>query len=165
VLTLRLHPSYVATLAQEKKNMATKSPASSSTVENLLDTAASVGGVHTVDLTLRSEPRSRTKLPRSLVNYIQALFKNPDAHHGVVEARIRGLNAESGHVELIDMLKAQIVDKVRVARAGSSSANPTDDAVYEAIEAAYERKKQSLVLATGLTFSSGGRDDPRDSVA
>ena len=152
----RIHPSYVATLAKTPRN---------DDIEGFLDSAQRLGRVHSVDVILRSEFRSKSKLPLSLANYLLQLVKSPEASTGIVEAKIRGLDSESGHVELIDMLNAQITAKVRVARAGPRTSAPNSEALYAAIEAAYDRNKPKLLLAAGLTFGSGGSHEPGDSVA
>lgn len=155
--TFRIHPSYVDHLPK---------PPQGSQVEQFLDSAQRLGQSDVVEVTLRCERKSGRKLPISLIDYVAELLKSPFLRRGVMEGRVRGLSAETGHVEVLEMLNAQLMSIVSIPRS-SARKSPASEDVYAAIEQAIERKLPELTTAAGITVGKGGGDvhESHNSVA
>lgn len=153
--TFRVHPSYVDYLPK---------PPHGSQVEQFLDSAQRLGQSDVVEVTLRCERKTGRKLPIILIEYVAELMKSPFLRRGVMEGKLRGLSAETGHVEVLEMLNAQLMSIVSIPRS-SARKSPASEDVYTAIEQAIERKLPELTVAAGMTASKGGTNESRNSVA
>jgi len=136
VLDLAIRPSYAATVAEADRDLGSAFRA-----------AAKAGGSELVQLTLRPAPHGRTWLAAPVLQAVRQLAGRSDVRENAQTFTVKGLNAQTESIELIDVLKDQLIAHKQIVRLDTRSRAVDDAAAYQAIEEAYTELHSDLEAA------------------
>jgi hypothetical protein len=100
---------------------------------------------------LRSPPRSRKKLlDFGLVRTAKALLTKRGFHEETKKFELKGLDSETGRVEVVDVLADQLIATKTMLRESDRGRAVDAKSAYAAIEAAFDEHRKDLLLAAGV---------------
>lgn len=136
---LQVRSSYAKVLAKGKTSLG-----------KALKAAASASDAEVVGVMLRPEPRRRSKLSDTVLGFARDIARRDDLRDNATRFTVKGVNAESGRVEELDLLEDQLVTTRQMVSIGGNSRAIKSDSAYEAIESAYEELKDDLASASSI---------------
>lgn len=98
--------------------------------------------------------RKARKLTSSAFDAVKALAARPDLRDGVKKFQIKGLDAKSGRIALVDVLRDQLVMTKSIPRINARSRAIDDSAAYAAITEAYDALKAELEEAAAVQLAT-----------
>jgi hypothetical protein len=104
-----------------------------------------------IELTLRMRPHSRQPLSRRVAGFVRRLAQRTDTRTEMSEFIVRGLDTQTGQVEVIDALNDHLIVKKQIIRESRRSRALDSSAAYTAIEQAYEELSEELEAAAAVT--------------
>jgi hypothetical protein len=137
VLDLRVRSSYAATVAEADQSLGAA-----------LTACQQAGGSDVVHLVLEPEPYKRTALRAGLLRGVRRLARRSDLQDNALTFKVKAV--EDDRVDLIDLLKDELVVTKRVVKVDEISRAVDDASVYQAIEEAYAELKPELELAASI---------------
>ena len=141
LLRLRIHTSYAARVAEADRDLGAAFRA-----------AERAGAGEEIEIVIRPRAYSRQPLARRLLRAVRRLAALGDLHAEVAHFSVKGLNGQTGQVDLVDVLsdqlsvRAQIICLDRQARALNSAS------AYAAIERAHAELRPQLLRAAGVSI-------------
>jgi len=136
VLDLAIRPAYAEAVAEADRDLGSAFRA-----------AARAGGSELVGLTLRPEPHGRTWLVPRVLQAVRQLAGRADLRENAQTFTVKGLNSQTETIELIDVLKDQLIARKQIVRLDTRSRAVDDAAAYQAIEEAYADLRADLEAA------------------
>jgi hypothetical protein len=149
LLQLHVRASYMDRLRQAQ-----------TTLGNALRGTLSVADAESVEIVLRSNPRSGG-LGKELLRFVRKLARRSDLKTGVKKLKVRG-KLESGRIELVDVLSDDLLVRRRLPLARDRGRALNDRAAYDAIAAAHQELRQDLQLASAAAIASDRHDETAD---
>jgi hypothetical protein len=104
-------------------------------------------------LILRPEPNQRHSLGGKALRAVQKLAGRSDLAENVLRFKAKGVNDQTGRVEVVDVLDDQLVSKQRIITVGATSRAVDPVAAYEAIGSAYQELRPQLLVAAGISIA------------
>ena len=149
LLQLHVRASYMDRLRQAQ-----------TTLGNALRGTLNVADAESVEIVLRSSPRSGG-LGKELLRFVRKLAGRRDLKAGVQKLKVRG-KLDSGRVELVDVLSDDLLVKRRLPLARTRGRALNDQAAYDAIAAAHQELRKEIQLASAVAIASGPDDETKE---
>lgn len=137
LLRLRIRASYDAVVREASRSLGTAFAA-----------AREAGNAEEVEVVLKPKAYSHGWISRNLFIPLRNLAQRHDLHDNVLCFDVKGLDGESGRIELVDMLSDQLVVKKKIILHDGHTGSLDRASAYEAIEEAYAEVKDELISAT-----------------
>jgi hypothetical protein len=142
VMSLRIRPSYSATVAQADASLGAAFTA-----------AANVGNPQTVHVILAPEPNGRQNLGQRALNAVKQIAARSDLRENTEEFLVKGPDNDDRMLP-IDLLSDELVVMKRIVRVDSRTRALQDGDAYAAIEEAYQEIQDQLEAAAGVSSAS-----------
>ena len=139
IIQLQVHKNYAATVETASHDLGAA-----------MRGALEVTGAEEVELTLKPARHSRSFLSDDVLPLVKRLARRNDLREGAGRFSVRGMNGETGQMQTIDVLKDLLVAEKEVKVVGDRLRAVQSDAMYIAIETAYEEMHEDLRKAAGL---------------
>jgi hypothetical protein len=108
------------------------------------------GGSPDVEIVLRKQPYSREPLPNRISAAVRRLAGSEDLRHVAKAFRVSGRTTDTGEVNVVDILKSDLVATRRILRTAPRVRALDDGAAYDAIEDAYDELRAEIGAAAGV---------------
>jgi hypothetical protein len=141
MLSLQVRRSYVDTVAKADKSLG-----------KALKALTQASSAEIVGLVLRPDAYGKSPLSKDIFTFAKKLAKRDDLRPNSTQFVVRGVNSESGRVDVVDLLQDQLVGKRSVLTVGNRSRAVKSTSAYEAIESAYSELKDELESAAGISL-------------
>lgn len=135
VMSLRIRPSYAATVAQADRDLGAAFAA-----------VANVGNPQTIQVILKPEPNGRQNLGQRALSAVKQLARRPDLRENVEEFQVRGPDSDDRMLP-VDLLSDELVVVKRILRVDRRTRALQDGEAYAAIEEAYSEIQDELTAA------------------
>lgn len=145
LLDLQIRSSYAATIERAQPRLG-----------RALVAAAEASNAQVVGLTLRPEPHGRHSLARHVLDFAKSLAARADLQENATRFRIKGVNADTGQVDELDLLETRLVSKQQMVSIGGNSRAIRQDSAFAAIDVAYDELKAQLLTAPSVRVVSDG---------
>jgi hypothetical protein len=109
--------------------------------------ASDVGQAEDLEVVLRPRRHSRGRIAEGMLGVARRLAGRDDLREGAINFEVRGFNAETEHVELVDILSDRLIATRRILREGTRSRALDRWATYAAIEDGYTEMRNDLITA------------------
>jgi hypothetical protein len=147
VLKLFVRRSYVDDLASASESLS-----------DAFSSIKSLSQAKVLGLTLKPEPNQRTSLGKKILKGVKKLAQRPDKVENVITFQAKGINADTGRVEALDLLQDKLIYTRQVVTVGGNSRAVDPTAAFAAIEGAYSESRAAIEGATGLGTIDGSQD-------
>jgi hypothetical protein len=141
VLELAIRPAYASAVAEADQDLGAAFRA-----------ASRVGTPQLVTLRLAPEPYGRGWLGGRILPFARALARRDDMRENTKTFTLHGLDIQTGALELVDVLRDNLVSTKRIVRLDSRSRAIDDNAAYAAISEAYAELKGELEMAASANL-------------
>lgn len=139
LLRLRIARPYVAAVGDASESLG-----------DAFAAMASVGAPEDIEVVLRPRRRSRNVLGDDLLGVARRLVRREELVEGMIDFEVKGLNGETGQIDLVDVLNDKLVSRKSILRSDSRSRALDDSSAYEAIESAFAELHDDLVTAASI---------------
>ncbi len=139
LLQLKIRPSFAEIIAQADEDLGSAFTAARRATE-----------AEEIEIVLKPRAYSRRWLANRLIPIVRTLARREEIHDDVLRFDVKGLNIETGRVELVDVLSDQLITKKKIALQNEDSEALESASAYEAIEEAYTELQEKLIIATGV---------------
>lgn len=139
LLELKIRASYAATVAEANRDLGAA-----------FEAAARAGDAEELEIVLRPRRYSRGTISDRILNFARRLAPRADARTEASKFKVAGLNTETRRVEVVDLLRDQLIVQKQIIRQSKRGRALKSDSAYEAIETAYEELGDQLEKAAGL---------------
>jgi len=113
---------------------------------------ARAGGDHELEITLKTKPYDRQDvLDQHLLRTARELAERSDLRENATKFFVGGLAAATQKVEVIDLLKDQLITKKQILKQNKRTRALLDSSAYDAIEDAHADLRQELAVAAALS--------------
>lgn len=136
VLSLAIRPSYATTVAEADRDLA-----------SAFQAAERAGRSQLVHLRLGPEPHGRNWLAQRVLQTARQLAGRSDLRENAQEFTVKGLNGRTSSIEVVDVLRDQLIARKQIVKLEGRSRALDDEAAYRAIEEAYAELRQDLDAA------------------
>jgi hypothetical protein len=136
---LRITPSFVQSIEAVSDSLGTSFTA-----------AREVGQAEDIEIVLRPPRRSRRPLGEGLLGLARSLVRRDDLNEGVIDFEVKGLNGETGRVDLVDILNDKLVGRKQILRQDGRGRALNDASAYSAVEEAYGELHDELIRAASV---------------
>lgn len=140
LLRMRIKASFTETIRQLDQDLG-----------SAFEAAQRAGDAEEVEITLRMKAHSRDSLSQRAMGFVRKLAQRSDARTEMSDFTVRGLNTETGQVEVVDALNDHLIAKKQIIRESRRSRALNSAAAYAAIEEAYEELRDELEAAAVAT--------------
>lgn len=138
LVSIRIKPSHLQLLSQIQESL-----------PDAFEAVAGQFGVDAIDVVLRG-PKKKS-LRRTILTRLKALIRSTDTPADAFEAfHVRGTSAESGEVEMFDLLRDRFIVEKTVAKMPGRTRRVDSDSMFSAIEQAYNANRSELESAPAL---------------
>lgn len=141
LLRLRIRASYAARVAQADRDLGSAFAA-----------AQRAGEAEELEIVLKSLPHSRNFLAGHLLDAIKRLAGLADLRTEVSRFDVKGLHAQTGRVEELDILSDQLIAKEQIICQDRRTRALDANSAYAAIERAYLELRDQLTRAAGVSL-------------
>jgi hypothetical protein len=138
---LRVNASYVNTIRQANQSLGDAFAANARVLE---------GDAEELELILRPSKAGRLSARQRLLGSLKALVRGRDLRENADRFQVKGKHDETGRVELIDLLRDQLIAKKQILRLGERSRAVDENSAYEAIRAAHDELGDELRQAPSV---------------
>jgi hypothetical protein len=139
LLRLRIHASYAARVAEADRDLGAAFRA-----------AQRAGAGEEIEIVIRPRAYSRQPLARRLLGAVRRLAALGDLRDEVGHFSVKGLNADTGQVDLVDVLSDQLVARAQIICLDGQARALNSASAYAAIERAYGDLRPQLRRAAGV---------------
>jgi hypothetical protein len=140
LLQLKIRASYAQILAQADQDLGSAFIA-----------AARAGEAEELEIILRPRPYSRGRLSGRLLSAVRHLLQREDLRSEVSRFIVKGFNAATERVDLVDVLSDQLIVKKQIPLLEDTRTRALDPgSAYKAIEEAYGELEEQLITAAGV---------------
>ena len=139
LFNLKIRASYAAVVAEADRDLGAA-----------FETFARVGGAQELEIVLRPEKYSRKPLAHNLLNIARRLARMTGLRTEASRFQIRGVRKDNGSVELVDVLRDQLITKKSILRQSRRGRALEKNSAYEAIEEAFYDLQDDLKAASGI---------------
>lgn len=108
------------------------------------------GDSEDIQVILKPSKGTWTNALRRLIRPIKALARRRDLRENAERFQVKGKHDETNRVEIIDLLRDQLIARKQVLRLGERSRAVDADSAFSAIRAAYEELADNLRHAAGV---------------
>lgn len=136
---LRVQPAFVQSVSAENQAIGTA-----------FQLAREQGEAPDIEVVLRSRRRSRQPISGTLLDLARGLSRRDDLQEGALKFEVRGLNGETGRVDLVDVLSDKLVTRRRILRQSGRGRGLDDANAYAAIDDAYGELEDELLTAASV---------------
>jgi hypothetical protein len=140
LLRLRIHASYAARVAEADRDLGAAFRA-----------AQRAGAGEEIEIMIRPRAYSRQPLARRLLGAVRRLAALGDLRDEVGQFAVKGLNGQTGQVDLVDVLSDQLVARAQIICQDGQARALNSASAYAAIERAYADLRPQLRLAAGVS--------------
>jgi hypothetical protein len=140
LLRLRIHAAYAARVAEADRDLGAAFRAAE---------RASAG--EEIEITIRPRPYSRQPLARRLLRAVRRLAALADLRSEVAHFSVKGLNGQTGQVDLVDVLSDQLSARCQIICLDRHARALNSASAYAAIERAYAELRPQLLRAAGVS--------------
>ena len=137
----RVKTSYIETIPQADQSLGDAFAANARVL---------AGDVEELELVLRPSKSGRRSALQRLIRPLKTLLRGRELRENAERFQIRGKHDETGKVELIDLLRDQLIARKQVLRIGERSRVVDEDLALRAIRAAHDELRDDLQQAASL---------------
>ncbi len=138
---LRVRASYVDTIRQANQSLGDAFAANA----RVLD-----GDADELELILRPSKTGRLGARQRLLAPLKALVRGRELRENTERFQVKGKHDETGRVELIDLLRDQLIARKQVLRLGERSRAVDESSAFEAIQSAHDELGDELRQAPSI---------------
>jgi hypothetical protein len=138
---LRVKASYVETVRQADASLGAAFTANA----RVLD-----GDMDELELVLKPSKDARRGALQRLLVPLRTLVRSPELREYASRFQVKGKHDETGKVELIDLLRDQLIARKQILRLGERSRAVDENSAFQAIRAAYDELRDDLRRAAAL---------------
>lgn len=139
---LKVKASYVDTIRQADVSLGDAFSANARVLE---------GDAEEIQLVLKSSKDNRKSALQRLLAPLKALARGRDLRDNVARFQIKGKHGDTNHVEIIDLLRDQLIARKQVMRLGERSRAVDTESAFKAIQAAHTDLENELHQAASLS--------------
>ena len=143
LLDLAIRPSYASAVREASRDLGAA-----------FEAAARVGQPELVRLILSPEAYSRSFLRRTVRRAARTLAARSNIRENAQTFTVKGLDVETQTIEVVDVLRDQLVASKSIVRLDARSRAINDDAAYAAIQEAYTSLESQLQQAASVQVGS-----------
>lgn len=136
VMQLQVRASYIERIAEIDKDLA-----------SAFEAAKKVSDAEVLEVILRMRPYSRDTLADRIAGIVRKIARRSDVREEASQFVVKGLNAQTGHIDQIDVLNDHLIAKKQIVRQDRRTRALDSSAAYAAIEEAYEELREELEKA------------------
>jgi hypothetical protein len=141
VLDLRVKASYVSVIRKANESLGAAFEANAQVLG---------GDVEELELVLRPTKSARHSARERLMASLKTLVRGHELSENVERFQVSGKHDETGKVELIDLLRDQLIVRKQVLRLGERSRAVDASSAFEAIRAAHDEVADDLQYAASV---------------
>ena len=136
---LKIRAAYAATVAQADRDLGAAFQA-----------AARAGNAEELEIVLRPRKYSRNALADGMLRVARWLARRGDLRTEASKFEVRGVRADTGDIELVDVLRDQLIAREEILRQSRRGRALDSVSTYEAIERAFHELEDELTVAAGV---------------
>jgi hypothetical protein len=87
---------------------------------------------------------------QGLLGLARSLVRRDDLDEGVIDFEVKGLNGETGRIDLVDILNDKLVGRKQILRQEGRGRALMDESAYAAVEEAYGELHDELIRAASV---------------
>jgi hypothetical protein len=143
LLDLTVQASYIETVRQADASLGEAFAANA----RVLD-----GDVEELEIVLRPSKNARLGALNRLLAPLRTLARGPELRENARRFQVRGKHDQTGKVELIDLLRDQLIARKQILRVGERSRAVDAGSAFEAIRTAHDELGDDLRRAAGIAL-------------
>lgn len=136
---LKIRAAYAASVAEADRDLGAA-----------FEAAARAGNAEELEIVLRPRKHSRNPLADRMLRVAQDLIRRPDLRTEASKFLVKGINTNTDAIDAIDILSDQLIAREEIMRQTPRGRALDHVSAYEAVERAYGRFEDQLVLAAGV---------------
>jgi hypothetical protein len=136
---LKIRAPYAATVAQANRDLGAA-----------FEAAARAGNAEELEIVLRPRKHSRDALADRMLRLSRWLARRGDLRTEACKFEVKGVRADTGDVELMDVLRDQLVARKEILRQSRRGRALDSGSAYQAIERAFRELEPELAVAAGV---------------
>lgn len=139
MFNLKIRASYAATVAQANEDLGAA-----------FEAAARAGDAEELEIILRPRRHSRNALADRMLRTARRLARRADLRTEASKFEIKGVRADDGRLEVIDILRDQLIAREEVMKQTRRGRALDSTSAYEAIERAFSELQGELAVAAAV---------------
>jgi len=136
---LKIRASYAATVAQANQDLGAA-----------FEAAARAGDAEELEIVLRPRKHSRNALSDRMLRVARRLARRGDLRTEASKFEVKGVRADDGTLEVIDILRDQLIAREEVMKQSRRGRALDSTSAYEAIERAFDELQGELAVAAAV---------------
>jgi hypothetical protein len=140
LMRLRIRASYAARVAQADRDLG-----------EAFEAARRAGEADELEIVLKSRAYSRRRLAERLLAAMRQLAGQEDLRSEVSAFDVKGLNGQTGQIEMLDILSDQLIARGQMVCLDRRTRALDAESAYAAIERAYAELRPQLLAAAGVS--------------
>lgn len=136
---LKIRAPYAATVAQANRDLG-----------SAFEAAARAGNAEELEIVLRPRRYSRNPLAGGLLQAARRLARRGDLRTEASKFEVKGIRADTGEVELVDILRDQLIAREEILRQSERGRALDSDSAYDAIRRAHGELEDELAAAAAI---------------
>lgn len=139
LLQLKIRPAFAEIIAQADQDLG-----------SAFEAAKRAGGAEEIEIVLKPKAYSRGWLADRLMATVRTLARREELHDQVLRFDVKGLNTDTGLIDLVDVLSDQLIVKKAIVVHNHDTESLSSKSAYAAIVEAYNDLRDELRLAAGV---------------
>lgn len=141
LFNLKVKPAYIETIRQADTSLGEAFAATAAVLD---------GNSEDIEVILRPSKSTWSEALRRFIPSLKALARRPDLRENAERFQVKGRHDESNRVEIIDLLRDQLIARKQVLRLGERNRAVDAGSAFRAIELAHEELAGELRHAAGV---------------